>query len=247
MHSQTLRAALSRMLNISPNSSLQARAPGVSRTRRTVPVAASSTRDVTDYAPAHVDPACSFPLGVSNPECQPGGSMDVVRASSDSIDVATPDLQPSTSSAPPLPTGGVWGMYMRNLEANPLITKCLTSFSGFLLGDLIAQGLAQDGWDPSRTFILAAYGVHLSSRVFKRCAQRHATPAGTVGHSARTPCVRRVPCSQRVKRGVACTSSGLPLQSPTGLATVNTPIADPPARKLGPSILSLGAACSSAR
>ena len=60
--------------------------------------------------------------------------------------------------------GGVatklWTSYNRSLAVNPLLTKSLTSFSGFILGDGIAQ-LATKGrenYDFARTARFAAFG-----------------------------------------------------------------------------------------
>lgn len=35
--------------------------------------------------------------------------------------------------------GSLWQTYTRSLESNPVLTKGLTSMSGFVLGDLLAQ------------------------------------------------------------------------------------------------------------
>jgi protein Mpv17 len=49
---------------------------------------------------------------------------------------------------------GIWARYNKALTAKPLQTKTLTSLTGFVLGDLVAQS-------PERTAKMAAFGVAL--------------------------------------------------------------------------------------
>ena len=60
----------------------------------------------------------------------------------------------------------LWSGYNRALATNPLLTKSFTSFTGFILGDGIAQ-LATKGperYDYARTARFAAFGftIHAS-------------------------------------------------------------------------------------
>uniref|UniRef100_A0A7S0G6S3 Peroxisomal membrane protein MPV17 n=1 Tax=Rhodosorus marinus TaxID=101924 RepID=A0A7S0G6S3_9RHOD len=59
---------------------------------------------------------------------------------------------------------GIWAAYNARLTAKPLQTKTLTSFTGFILGDLVAQApdlAAGKPWDSWRTTKLAAFGLIL--------------------------------------------------------------------------------------
>mmetsp|Transcript_26150 Transcript_26150/g.102517 ORF Transcript_26150/g.102517 Transcript_26150/m.102517 type:complete len:101 (-) Transcript_26150:2908-3210(-) len=59
---------------------------------------------------------------------------------------------------------GIWAAYNARLAAKPLQTKTLTSFTGFILGDLVAQApdlAAGKPWDSWRTTKLAAFGLFL--------------------------------------------------------------------------------------
>jgi len=68
----------------------------------------------------------------------------------------------------PVPAGGdepsnpfkmAWKMYNDKLESDPLIMKMLTSLTGFVLGDVIAQTLITKGdFDFFRLFRLASFG-----------------------------------------------------------------------------------------
>lgn len=49
--------------------------------------------------------------------------------------------------------------YAAALDAFPLRTKALTSMTGLIVADLIAQAAEQGPWDPSRTARMAAFGV----------------------------------------------------------------------------------------
>lgn len=58
------------------------------------------------------------------------------------------------------PLGNVWDQYRTSLKRQPLLTKSLTSLTGFAVGDVIAQ-MAQPGkqkYDFARTVRLAAFG-----------------------------------------------------------------------------------------
>lgn len=56
--------------------------------------------------------------------------------------------------------GNIWDQYRSSLKRQPLLTKSLTSLTGFAIGDVIAQ-MAQPGkhkYDVARTVRLAAFG-----------------------------------------------------------------------------------------
>ena len=54
----------------------------------------------------------------------------------------------------------IWASYNKSLSTNPLTTKCFTSFTGFILGDGIAQLASKplDQYDYKRTARFAAFG-----------------------------------------------------------------------------------------
>ena len=54
---------------------------------------------------------------------------------------------------------GLWQKYESALEARPLLVKGLTSFTGFTIGDLLAQFfIEKKEYDPLRTLRLASFG-----------------------------------------------------------------------------------------
>ena len=61
--------------------------------------------------------------------------------------------------------GGVWGLYLRSLETNPLVTKCFTSGVLNAAGDLFAQFMfenaAEKGCDWRRTGVFTLLGAFL--------------------------------------------------------------------------------------
>lgn len=72
---------------------------------------------------------------------------------------------PSQQALELKPTGndnmGLWTRYNALLEAQPLLTKALTSLTGFTIGDILAQNFVnQDGqaYDPMRTIRLGSFG-----------------------------------------------------------------------------------------
>ncbi|CAN8075910.1 unnamed protein product [Agarophyton chilense] len=59
---------------------------------------------------------------------------------------------------------GIWARYNAALVAKPLQTKTMTSFTGFLLGDLVAQApdiSSGKSWDVRRTAKMGAFGLCL--------------------------------------------------------------------------------------
>ncbi len=56
---------------------------------------------------------------------------------------------------------GIWAKYNALLEAQPLLTKALTSLTGFTIGDILAQNFVNDDgkpYDPMRTIRLGSFG-----------------------------------------------------------------------------------------
>ncbi|CAB9512326.1 Protein SYM1 [Seminavis robusta] len=59
---------------------------------------------------------------------------------------------------------GLWARYNKLLEAQPLLTKALTSLTGFTAGDLLAQNFVEGGdkpYDVMRTIRLGSFGFLL--------------------------------------------------------------------------------------
>ena len=56
---------------------------------------------------------------------------------------------------------GIWAKYNALLEAQPLLTKALTSLTGFTIGDVLAQNFVNDDgkpYDLMRTIRLGSFG-----------------------------------------------------------------------------------------
>jgi protein Mpv17 len=56
---------------------------------------------------------------------------------------------------------GLWARYNKLLDAQPLLTKALTSLTGFTLGDILAQNFVEGGdkpYDIMRTIRLGSFG-----------------------------------------------------------------------------------------
>ncbi|CAL8465020.1 g4555 [Coccomyxa elongata] len=58
-----------------------------------------------------------------------------------------------------------WRAYIRALNERPILVKSATSFFGFLIGDLLAQGLSGRGFDVFRCLRLLAFGVTMDGPV----------------------------------------------------------------------------------
>jgi len=57
---------------------------------------------------------------------------------------------------------GLWAKYNKLLDAQPLLTKALTSFTGFTAGDILAQKFVNDDgkpFDAMRTLRLGTFGL----------------------------------------------------------------------------------------
>eukprot|EP01023_Acetabularia_acetabulum_P015994 TRINITY_DN17886_c0_g1_i2.p2 TRINITY_DN17886_c0_g1~~TRINITY_DN17886_c0_g1_i2.p2 ORF type:complete len:204 (-),score=17.62 TRINITY_DN17886_c0_g1_i2:667-1278(-) len=60
---------------------------------------------------------------------------------------------------PGLPVNRMWNNYQKQLQKNPLLTKSVTSFVGFGLGDILAQSLTgSERYDLARTVRMSVYG-----------------------------------------------------------------------------------------
>ena len=59
----------------------------------------------------------------------------------------------------------LWALYLAALQAHPLLTKCMTSAVGFILGDGIAQAIAKDRFDGLRTLRFAIIGFTLHAPI----------------------------------------------------------------------------------
>ena len=59
----------------------------------------------------------------------------------------------------------LWALYLAALHAQPLLTKCMTSAMGFVLGDGIAQAIAKDCFDGLRTLRFAIIGFTLHAPI----------------------------------------------------------------------------------
>jgi len=72
---------------------------------------------------------------------------------------ATPAPQPAGDDDGGNPFMMVWKAYNDKLESDPLIMKMLTSFTGFLLGDILAQTcIEKKGFSWSRLLRLSSFG-----------------------------------------------------------------------------------------
>lgn len=72
----------------------------------------------------------------------------------------------TTNAAGPLHAQGIeldlWGQYNALLDAQPLLTKALTSFTGFTVGDILAQKFVEEeseDYDLMRTVRLGSFGL----------------------------------------------------------------------------------------
>lgn len=94
----------------------------------------------------------------------PARSLSPTKRSAESRNVAVS----ATSSAQAQVTGqlaNLWGAYSKRLEVDPVRTKALTSFAGFMIGDFLAQRIGQEPFDPLRCLRLGAYGLFLDGPV----------------------------------------------------------------------------------
>lgn len=109
-------------------------------------------------------------LGNSSPTPAPRSLRNIKRVLAKSIcapreilytrnDAAAVISIDEVSTAPESSQPSLWDAYNNCLQTHPLLTKCCTSCSGFLLGDILAQ-LLTDGMhiDPVRCLVLASYG-----------------------------------------------------------------------------------------
>lgn len=80
-----------------------------------------------------------------------------------SAEVAVASVELVSPPEPSITDSALVQWYLRNLEAHPLQTKCWTSFSGFLIGDITAQLLTEPTFVLSRALILAGYGFFVDA------------------------------------------------------------------------------------
>ncbi|CAL5219254.1 g1050 [Coccomyxa viridis] len=59
----------------------------------------------------------------------------------------------------------LWSLYLAALQTAPLLTKCLTSAVGFILGDSIAQLIAKERYNVLRTLRFATIGFCLHAPI----------------------------------------------------------------------------------
>ncbi|CAK0744581.1 hypothetical protein CVIRNUC_001559 [Coccomyxa viridis] len=59
----------------------------------------------------------------------------------------------------------LWALYLAALQVQPLLTKCMTSAVGFILGDGIAQAIAKECFDGLRTLRFAIIGFTLHAPI----------------------------------------------------------------------------------
>lgn len=108
---------------------------------------------------------------------------------------------------------GAWASYNASLAARPLLTKSLTSFTGFIVGDAIAQATSsQPRYDWRRTARFAAFGFLLHApgcHVFYRALDALVFPGAPT--RCRAESLLRGPprclCRGALRRNPGCTRS----------------------------------------
>lgn len=72
---------------------------------------------------------------------------------------------------------GIWGAYNKALAKNPLLVKAMTSFTGFTIGDILAQKFINPGekYDFARTMRLGACAQMIKSS----CASKETSLSAT--------------------------------------------------------------------
>jgi hypothetical protein len=103
---------------------------------------------------------------------------------------------------------------MYQLETNPFTTKCWTSFTGFFIGDVVAQLLTAPEFVISRTLILAGYGFFIDAPAGNAFYVRSASalvPSSPSLSCARFDSGQRKPqhCSQTILHSCATAMSFL--------------------------------------
>jgi hypothetical protein len=91
------------------------------------------------------------------------GADDEVARHAPPNPVAAPHTRPQQTL--PLSAQGPYLAYARALETRPLATKALTSFVGFVIGDLLAQSTSPGAWHALRTLRLGLYGLLIDGPV----------------------------------------------------------------------------------
>lgn len=59
----------------------------------------------------------------------------------------------------------IWTLYLDSLVTNPLLTKCITSAVGFIVGDSLAQLITAQPYSSLRTLRFAVIGFTLHAPV----------------------------------------------------------------------------------
>jgi hypothetical protein len=80
-----------------------------------------------------------------------------------STDDSTSTANPFQSTLARFTESAAVRWYLDSLERNPLQTKCWTSCTGFMIGDITAQLLTEPDFVLSRTLILAGYGFFIDA------------------------------------------------------------------------------------
>ena len=84
----------------------------------------------------------------------------------------------------------LWGLYLAALQTNPLLTKCLTSAIGFIIGDAIAQVIAKERYNILRTIRFAAIGFILHAPIADTWfifLEQHVFPEAPTRYGIRCP------------------------------------------------------------
>mmetsp|Transcript_50930 Transcript_50930/g.122789 ORF Transcript_50930/g.122789 Transcript_50930/m.122789 type:complete len:208 (+) Transcript_50930:1091-1714(+) len=71
------------------------------------------------------------------------------------------DINLQNKHRKPITMASIWARYNKMLDAQPLLTKCLTSFTGFTVGDILAQVFIEDDgkpYDAARTLRMGSFG-----------------------------------------------------------------------------------------
>lgn len=63
------------------------------------------------------------------------------------------------------PVVNLWTSYTRRIDTDPVPTKALTSFFGFVIGDFLAQKIEGDSYDIFRCLRLGTYGLFLDGPI----------------------------------------------------------------------------------
>lgn len=140
---------------------------GKNYVRFSAPVFASGTLPPVPPTASRAEiPAPKVPAAVANPF----GNRENASTQPDPVPEDT--LAPAKDD----PSGNVfmtlWAQYNELLEEHPIMVKSMTSFFGFMIGDICAQSIFGEGYDPMRTARLTLFGVVMDGPVGKRGKDR---------------------------------------------------------------------------